>query len=63
MDNGDAASLIWASIVSIAESDDQDVTDPEVVENELGNPETLTACRWSPSYPVYRIEPISEEAE
>ena len=63
IDSGAVESLIWASIRSIAESDDQDVTDPEVVENELGNPDTRTAWRWDPSYPVYTIDPISEDAE
>ena len=43
IESGDVESLIWASIISIAESDDQDITDPEVVQNELRNPETLTA--------------------
>ena len=43
IESGDVESLIWASIISIAESDDQDITDPEFVDNELGNPENLTA--------------------
>ena len=45
IDSGADESLIWASIISIAESDDQEITDPEVVENELGNPDTRTAWR------------------
>ena len=43
MDSGSVESLIWASILSIAESEDQEITEPEVVENELGNPDTRTA--------------------